>query len=54
MDGELCPLLCIARGASGGVLDDRCMRGKCALWDEGAYDCYSPGCGLVSRENRRI
>jgi hypothetical protein len=33
---------------------DVCIEKKCALWDEGAYDGYYAGCGLVSRENRRV
>jgi hypothetical protein len=34
--------------------DQYCSENHCQLWDDGIYDKYQPGCGLVSRENRRI
>lgn len=50
----LCPFLMIARGASGGMFEERCIEERCALWDEGIFDECEPGCGLSSRENRRV
>jgi len=48
-----CPLLWIA-----ACIDHdqpcTCQKEECALWDEGAYDVFAPGCGLVPRKNRRV
>jgi hypothetical protein len=30
-----------------------CDMSDCQLWDEGLYDKFEPGCGLVPRENRK-
>lgn len=50
----ICPLLSIARAASGGVMDDDCMESKCAIWDEGVLGIRHPGCGLIPAEIRKV
>jgi len=43
----ICPIM------SANYHDHECLQERCALWDDGVYDEYEPGCGLVPRENRR-
>jgi len=31
-----------------------CDKENCQLWDQGVYDKYNPGCGMIPRENRRV
>lgn len=31
----------------------KCREKDCQCWDEGVYDQYYPGCGMMPRENRR-
>ncbi len=45
--------MCPVRSVHGGCRFN-CMEEECQLWDGGVYDKYDPGCGLVSRENRRV
>ncbi len=49
MEKKLCPFIHPFEGQLW-----HCCGEACQCWDEGVYDKYEAGCGMVPRENRRV